>query len=61
MVVKWWSNGGQMVVKWWSNGGQMVVKWWSNGDFNPLQAQSKHNISTHIIYILYTPAMALFT
>jgi hypothetical protein len=31
MVVKWWSNGGQMVVKWWSNGGQMVVKWWSNG------------------------------
>jgi hypothetical protein len=38
-------------------GGQMVVKWWSNGDFNPLQAQSKHNISTHIIYILYTPAI----
>ncbi len=31
LMVKWWSNGGQMVVKWWSNGGQMVVKWWSNG------------------------------
>jgi hypothetical protein len=24
LMVKWWSNGGQMVVKWWSNGGQMV-------------------------------------
>jgi hypothetical protein len=33
MVVKWWSNGGQMrsnAVKWWSNGGQMVVKWLSS-------------------------------
>ena len=19
LMVKWWSNGGQMVVKWWSN------------------------------------------
>ena len=24
LMVKWWSNGGQMVVKWWSNGTHMA-------------------------------------
>ena len=32
MVVKWWSNGGQMVVKWWLSGGSSG----SNRGFNGL-------------------------
>jgi hypothetical protein len=61
MVVKWWSNGGQMVVKWWSNGGQMVVKWWSNGGqmvvkWCLIQVRStiKAQYPTGLYYILYT-------
>jgi hypothetical protein len=42
MVVKWWSNGGQMVAKWWSNGGQMVAKWWSNGGQMVVKATDGH-------------------